>query len=272
MRIYFACMSTGESSTSTGSSKRPIQEPAAGVAALRRRERERLARQQELARLGELTAGLAHELKNPLSTIKLNLQLLQEDLAKFPVAEASLARVGTVRKEVDRLSATLDDFLRFAGRIELSAAPVELNGQVRDLIDFFYPQTQTAGVRLYASLTAANPICRLDANLFKQALLNLMLNALAAMPTGGELIIRTHVAGAYALVDVSDTGTGIAPEVKTRLFEAYFTTKKGGTGLGLATTRRIIEEHGGHISVTSEPRRGTNFRLELPLVRPAAQT
>ncbi len=133
------------------------------------------------------------------------------------------------------------------------------------MVDFFQPQAYAAGVRLHASLCAENPLCRLDGNLFKQALLNLMLNALQAMPGGGELIIRTHVDSAHVLVDISDTGVGISPQVMPHLFEAYFTTKKGGTGLGLATTRRIIEEHQGNVHVTSEPGRGTNFRLELPM-------
>ncbi len=230
-----------------------------------RLDRERTARLHQLATLGELAGGLAHELKNPLSTIKLNLQLLMEDLARMPGAETSHNRAVTVKKEVDRLGQTLEGFLRFAGRIELRTAPVHLNVLVQDLIDFFMPQAQAARVRLHASLAPEDPICNLDANLIKQALLNLMLNAQQAMPAGGELIVRTHVSGSNALVDVSDTGMGIAPEHLPRLFEAYFTTKKGGTGLGLATTRRIIEEHSGHIRVSSEPRRGTNFRLELPL-------
>lgn len=231
-----------------------------------RRDRERNARLHQLAVLGELAGGLAHELKNPLSTIKLNLQLLLEDLARLPGAESSQIRARMLTKEVDRLGQTLDGFLRFAGRIELRTSAVALNSLVQDLVDFFMPQAQAARVRLHASLAPENPQCNLDANLFKQALLNLMLNAQQAMPGGGDMIIRTHVSGSKALVDISDTGGGIPADVMPRLFDAYFTTKKGGTGLGLATTRRIIEEHFGHIHVTSEPNRGTNFRMELPLV------
>jgi two-component system, NtrC family, sensor histidine kinase HydH len=241
--------------------------PPAEPTELEKREQERIVRRHQLSQLGELAGGLAHELKNPLSTVKLNLQLLQEDLAHLPGAESSRSRTATLRKEVDRLSQTLDDFLRFAGRLEIRAQPVELNGLVRDLIDFFHPQAAAAGVRLHASLSPADPICILDANLFKQALLNLMLNGVQAMPKGGELIVRTHVDQGRAFVDVSDTGIGIAPEAMPRIFEAYFTTKKGGTGLGLATTRRIIEEHRGHIWVTSEPGKGTNFRMELPMAK-----
>ncbi len=215
--------------------------------------------------MGKLAAGLAHELKNPLSTLKLNLQLLQEDLAELPGAEASRNRVATMRKEADRLKQTLDDFLRFAGRIELRAQPAPLNTVVQDLVDFIHPQAAATNVRIHTALEARNPICNIDVNHFKQALLNLLINAIQAMTQGGELIVRTHISGKVVYLDVSDTGMGIAPENLARIFDAYYTTKKGGTGLGLPTTRRIIEEHQGHITVTSEPGKGTNFRIELPL-------
>lgn len=246
-----------------------------------RREMERVARLNQLAEMGKLAAGLAHELKNPLSTLKLNLQLLEEDLAGLPGAQRSLTRLATLRKEADRLRHTLDDFLRFAGRIELRPEIVALNDVVEELIDFILPQAQAARVRVLTSLAAENPRCRLDVNLFKQALLNLLLNAIQAMPAsrngeggtggaggggGGELLVRTLAAKDCAILYVSDTGVGIAPENLPRIFDAYFTTKKGGTGLGLPTTRRIIEEHNGHIAVTSDVGRGTSFRVDLPLV------
>lgn len=229
------------------------------------RESEREFRLHQLAKLGELAGGLAHELKNPLSTIKLNLQLLQEDIASVPDLDTSRARVQTLRREVDRLHQTLDSFLKFAGRIELDRQTVHVNSIIRDMIDFFNPQAAAHQVRVYASLTDEDLKVSLDINLFKQALLNMMLNAVQAMPSGGDLIIRTGVHDSTLILDVSDTGVGMPPSQLPRLFEAFYTTKKGGTGLGLATTRRIIEEHGGHVSVQSEPGRGTNFRLELPL-------
>jgi signal transduction histidine kinase len=230
-----------------------------------RRESERVFRLHQLAKLGELAGGLAHELKNPLSTIKLNLQLLQEDLADAPGLEQSRMRIQTLRREVDRLHQTLDSFLKFAGRIELDRRPVQVQYIIRDMIDFFAPQAAAHQVRVHASLMDQDLTANLDANLFKQALLNMMLNAVQAMPNGGELIIRTAVHDSTLILDVADTGVGIPPSQIPHLFEAFYTTKKGGTGLGLAMTRRIIEEHGGHISVWSEPGHGTNFRVELPL-------
>jgi signal transduction histidine kinase len=237
-----------------------------------RREMERVARLNQLAEMGKLAAGLAHELKNPLSTLKLNLQLLEEDLATLPGAQRSLNRLGTLKKEADRLRQTLDDFLRYAGRIELRLETVPLNTIVEELIDFILPQAQAARVRVLTSLTPDDPKCRLDVNLFKQALLNLLLNAIQAMPStptrqGGELFVRTLMAKDCAILYVSDTGVGITHENLPHIFDAYFTTKKGGTGLGLPTTRRIIEEHNGHIAVTSEIGRGTSFRVDLPLAQ-----
>jgi signal transduction histidine kinase len=241
-----------------------------------RREMERLGRLNQLAEMGKLAAGLAHELKNPLSTVKLNLQLMEEDLAKLPGAERSLLRLGTLKKEAERLRQTLDDFLRFAGRIELRTELVSINSVVEELIDFILPQAHDARVRVLTALAPGQPRCRLDVNLFKQALLNLLLNAIQAMAQpgrgeeaggggGGELLVRTLKSEDSVILYVSDTGIGIPPENLPHVFDAYFTTKKGGTGLGLPTTRRIIEEHNGHISVQSEPGRGTSFRVDLPL-------
>jgi len=237
-----------------------------------RRENDRLRRLSQLAEMGKLAAGLAHELKNPLSTLKLNLQLMEEDLAMLPGAERSLLRLTTLKKEADRLRQTLDDFLRFAGRIELRLDPVSINALLEELLDFVHPQAQANKVRVLTALAPENPHCRLDTNLFKQALLNLLLNAIQAMPqerqagAGGELLVRTIAAKDHVVVYISDTGVGIPPENLPHIFDAYFTTKKGGTGLGLPTTRRIIEEHNGSISVESEPGHGTSFRIDLPCV------
>jgi signal transduction histidine kinase len=232
-----------------------------------RRELERDARLTQLAEMGKLAAGLAHELKNPLSTIKINLQLMREDLAEIAGTERSQNRVAALLKETERLRETLDRFLKYAGRMELQRKPLPLNRLVEDLVDFVFPQAQAARVRIFASLTTEDTVCPLDEELMKQAILNLLLNAMQAMPEGGDLIIRTHLTPPpqdSAILDVSDTGGGIAPENLDKIFDVYFTTKKGGTGLGLPTTRRIIEEHGGHITATTEPGKGTNFRVELP--------
>ncbi|HEX7009598.1 MAG TPA: ATP-binding protein, partial [Phycisphaeraceae bacterium] len=249
---------------------------------------------QRLAELGTLTGGLAHEIKNPLSTIGLNMQLLQEDLAQIaasvppdsPLAD-SLGRVqrrfGSLQRETQRLREILEDFLRFAGRMRLERQPADLNELVDELADFFEPQARAAGVRLRRQLNASPASIHVDASLLKQALLNLLLNATQAMsearqksrPHGGadELILRTERQRSLGqdelLIHVTDTGPGIDNDVLDKLFQPYFSTKRGGSGLGLPTTRRIVEEHGGQIQVHSEVGRGSDFVVRLPLQPPA---
>ena len=222
---------------------------------------------ERLAELGTLTGGLAHEIKNPLSTVQLNLQLLEEDLrADHPTQTRVLNRLATVRNETARLRETLDDFLRYAGRLELDRKPTELNGLLEELVDFFTPQAQVQRVQLRLKKSDEPVVAWVDPKLVKQAVLNLMLNACQAMPGGGELMLAVSRNGSSdALVDVIDTGPGISPETAERIFQAYYSTKKGGTGLGLPMSKRIAQEHGGDLSVRSEPGRGSDFTLRLPI-------
>lgn len=229
---------------------------------------ERRARQAErLAELGTLTGGIAHEIKNPLSTVQLNLQLLAEDITPDNPAYARVKnRLATVHRETSRLRDILDDFLRFAGKMELDRRPTDLNELLEELVDFFAPQAQLQKTRLHLRRHPDGPLlANVDPKLVKQAVLNLMLNALQAMPDGGELILTAAQSDGQAVIDVIDTGKGIPPEALSRIFEAYYSTRKGGTGLGLAMTQRIVDEHGGRITVTSEPGKGANFRITLPL-------
>jgi signal transduction histidine kinase len=229
---------------------------------------ERRARDAErLAELGTLTGGLAHEIKNPLSTVQLNLQLLAEDLTPDNPAYGRIVnRLNTVQKETSRLRDILDDFLRYAGKLELDRQPTNLNELLEDLVDFFHPQAQLQRVRLRVRPHAGGPLTApVDPRLIKQAVLNLMLNALQAMPQGGELILGAAQQDGRALIDIVDTGKGIQPEAVDKIFNAYYTSKKGGTGLGLAMAQRIVKEHGGEISVKSELGKGSDFTLRLPL-------
>ena len=252
-------------------------------------ELERQARANErLAEQATMTRGLAHEIKNPLSTIGLNVQLLQEDAADSERAaedQPAIAeqagkvrrRLGTLGREAVRLREILEDFLRFAGRIELDRQPTDINALVDELAVFFEPQATEAGIKLRTQLNAQPPIATADPSLLKQATLNLMINATHAMsdaaadgrPHGGanELILRTSRGegkDAKLCIHILDTGPGIAEDVKAKLFEPYFSTKRTGTGLGLPTTRRIIEEHGGTLALHTELGKGSEFTIELP--------
>ena len=224
---------------------------------------------EHLVELGQLTGGLAHEIKNPLSTINVNLQLLAEDLARHDDEQHRrwLRRLTSVQEETHRLRGILDDFLRFAGKYELNLQRVDLRRMVEELTDFFAPQAEAAKVILRTALPEAATHCLLDEKLIKQAVLNLMINAVEAMPEGGELLVKVAANRSQALLEIIDTGPGIPPEKLPKIFEVYYSTKKGGTGLGLPTTRRIVREHNGTIRVESEPGKGTRFIITLPAAR-----
>ena len=228
---------------------------------------ERRTRQAErLAEIGSLTGGLAHEIKNPLSTVQLNLQLLAEDVTPDNPAHSRISnRLGVVQRETSRLRDILEDFLRYAGRLELDRKPVELNQLLEELVDFFAPQAQASRVQIRLKRSASPVMANVDPKLIKQALLNLMLNGVQAMPGGGELILSMAMRDDRAILDVIDTGSGIPEDVLPKIFQAYYTTKRGGTGIGLAMTKRIVEEHGGSIQVRSDPGKGTDFTIELPV-------
>ena len=238
-----------------------------------------------LAELGSMTSGLAHEIKNPLSTLHLNAQLLREEVLDAELPEETRAtvsrRVDALARETMRLKDILSDFLQFAGRMRLDPQPVDLRDLVSELADFFHPQAASAGVLVRVDLPGVPVRARVDAGLLKQALLNLAINAVQAMnPEGraergerrGELMFRLELdsTGDDARLSVIDTGPGIPEERHATLFRPYASTKPGGTGLGLATTRRIVEEHGGGVKLFNGPQGGACFTLTLPLGGPPA--
>jgi signal transduction histidine kinase len=227
---------------------------------------ERARRNERLAELGTLTGGLAHEIKNPLSTIQLNLQLLLEDIGPGdPLHGRFASRIATVQREGSRLKEILDDFLRYAGKIELQPQAVELNSMLDELVDFMTPQAQLGRVQLRLRRSDHPVYAMADPRLLKQAVLNLMLNGMQAMGAeGGELILSAECEPTECRIDVTDTGKGMSPEVQQKIFQAYFSLRKGGTGLGLAMAKRIVDEHGGRIAVRSEEGRGTVFSVFLP--------
>lgn len=230
--------------------------------------------QDHLAELGRLAGGLAHEIKNPLSTINLNLRLLSEDLARSGHEQHVrwLRRLQGVQDESNRLKTILDDFLKYAGKYELTPVNLDLRQVVGELCDFFAPQAEDAHVVLRNRLPDEPVMCRIDENLFKQALLNLMINAVQAMDDGGELIITVSAEHGEGVVEVIDTGPGIPADQLGRVFDVYYSTKKHGTGLGLATTRRIVHEHAGTIQLESEVGKGTRFVIAMPMAAESPQS
>jgi signal transduction histidine kinase len=222
---------------------------------------------QRVIELSELAGGLAHEIRNPLSTLKVNLQLLAEDLsaeADSNLRRRSLLRLQTLQSETERLQILLDNFLKLVSGHEINTRPVDIRNVVRHLVEFFTPRAEELDIRMRMQLSDQELICELDESLIQQALLNLCLNAQQAMPDGGELIVEATAEDEWARIDVTDTGIGIAAEVLDKLFKPFFSTRKGGSGLGLSVTRRIVSEHGGTIEVHSEPGKGSRFSVRLP--------
>jgi signal transduction histidine kinase len=217
--------------------------------------------------IARLAGGLAHEIKNPLSTIRLNMELLAEDLeeAQTPAQRRAMKRVEVVRKECHRLQELLDDFLNYAKVRRLQLEPSDLNHQIEDVLEFFAPEAAAAGVEIVTYLDPELPSVMLDRESFRRALLNLILNAKQAMPDGGQLTIRTVSQGDTVAIHLIDTGIGMDDRTASKMFEASFSTKPGGSGLGLPTTQKIIAGHHGRISVESEVGRGTQFTIELPV-------
>jgi two-component system sensor histidine kinase HydH len=209
--------------------------------------------------------------------MSINLALLQEDWERAGIArgsdgparthreERSLKRIRTLQREVQRLEQILDDFLHYARGGVVNRKPEDLARIVRELIEFVEPEDERAGIRHHVDLPFGLPLVLVDEPRIKQAVLNLLVNARQAMPDGGELIVRVRRMGSQVELSITDTGMGMSSETLGRCFDEYWSNKPGGTGLGLSTTRRIIEEHGGTITALSEEGRGSSFSITLPL-------
>lgn len=223
-----------------------------------------------LAELAGLAGGLVHEIRNPLSVFSLNLDLLIEDFAnpETPRDRRVLQRLKLLEKECRSLERILNDFLQFVRAGSLQLEPTDLNAVVRDFIDFYRPQAQESRVEISPHLDPNLPPVLLDARLFRQVLINLAQNARQAMPDGGVLELQTHVLGDRVALEVIDTGQGMDDKTKAKMFDVFFSTKSHGSGLGLPTVRRVVEAHGGTIACASEPGRGTQFTITLPVAKP----
>ena len=232
--------------------------------------------------LAQLTGELAHELKNPLSTIKVNLTLIREALDDIESVAGSedqrhrlagaMRKIAVVGKEADRLDRILDGFLRYVRSPELQFEKADLNVLVGDMVDFYSPQARSHSLTVRQSLADGPLIGRVDPVALKQVLLNLFINAQQAMDNGGELMIRTFRRGGLGVIHVSDTGKGIAPERLPAIFQPYQSSRAGGTGLGLATAKKIVQAHSGTITVHSELGKGTAFAITLPLANEDANS
>ncbi len=246
---------------------------------------ERLRQAEQFSALGQLAAGIAHEIRNPLNMISLGIDHVSSKLApvaRHPVlpertgapgadAEALHGLMLTMKQEIHRLNELVEQFLQHGKPLRVTLTEQPIAPLLVEVIQLAEQKARAQGIKCEARLPADLPPVRVDATQIKTCFMNVVLNAIQAMPAGGRLTIEAAIhptAARWLDVRVQDTGPGIPPELLPRVCEPYFTTKTLGIGLGLALTKRIIEEHGGRLLIESEPGQGTMVRLRLPVLEP----
>jgi len=227
----------------------------------------RLRRAESLAALTTLTAGVAHEIKNPLASIGIHIELIRKTLSgrKSVSARQVAENLEVIKEEVERLNRIVVDFLFAVRPLNTELILDEPNRLVRELLEFLRFELEQAGIRVELALLEPSPLIRLDEKYMKQALLNIIKNAISAMPKGGTLRIESQRKGASLQLKVSDEGVGIPEGNLDKIFEPYFTTKEFGSGLGLTLVYKIVKEHLGEIAVSSQVGSGTTFTLSFPI-------
>jgi len=230
--------------------------------------RERISTQlqvsERMAQLGRITAGVAHEVKNPLNSMRIWLENLKASLPEGDDMPQQAVRV--LDSEIDRLDTVVKRFLDFTRPPDMHQEETSLKDLLEEVLAVERPQMDKANIRVTARF-AEVPAVLADKDLLKQALMNLFVNSIEAMPKGGQLTLSLIRRGEMAEIEIQDTGRGIAPEHKQRIFQLFFTTRPGGSGIGLASAFRTVQLHNGSIGFESEMGQGTKFRIELPLAR-----
>jgi len=248
------------------------QRTAALQAEIQERKRLEAAKLQaeRLAMVGTMAAQVAHEVRNPLGSITLNLDLIQKEINKLARGQAGSPEEGRgqvieIREEVSRIQRVIEDYLQFARLPKLQLKPVALNELLGQKLDFMSGEFERAGVKLLTHFDPAVGTINADAGQLWQAMLNLIRNSLEAMPGGGELTVGTWSEAGQLRLRVTDTGKGMSAEQLKEVFVPFYTTKPSGTGLGLALVQQIAGEHGGHVECESIPGRGATFTIFLPV-------
>jgi signal transduction histidine kinase len=216
-----------------------------------------------LAAISRISGGVAHEVKNPLNAILLHVEVAR---AKLSRGETDVTpQMEIISREILRLDRVVKTFLDFTRPVELSLSNVPLQQLLAEIVDLARPQAESSKIRVYMEQGAEQVDVRVDHDLLKQAFLNIAVNAMQAMPEGGELRFTSTANEDTAEIRIADTGSGIPPELREKIFRLYFTTKKEGSGIGLAMAFRIVQLHDGTIDFTSEPGKGTTFFIRLPI-------
>jgi signal transduction histidine kinase len=227
---------------------------------------EQLRRADRLAALGQLSAGLAHEIKNPLASMKGSLEILSSD---FPAGHEKREFLDILEKELGRLNSVLTEFLQFARPPRPDRRPCNLKEVLDSIVVLCSKEANRQGVSIEVSYSGDVPELELDAAQIQQALLNIVLNGIQSMPFGGRLSIRVEESSGDLNVWIRDEGDGIPLENRSRIFDPFFTTKERGTGLGMAIAHNLIQGHGGDIRLVEEERPGSTFQVVLPSRSPS---
>lgn len=252
----------------------PGPAPGAGLV-IRLRDPEatrKIGRQLQLAdrlsAISQLTGGVAHEVKNPLNAMFMHVELARMKMAR---GDCDLEpQMDVISNEIMRLDRVVKTFLDFTRPVKLEMAEIPLDAFVNDLVELARPQAAAAGIEIVVKQSPESVLIHADTDLLKQAALNIVVNAIEAMPEGGTLTFESGVKGDTAEIRISDTGPGIPPELKDKIYNLYFTTKTKGSGIGLAMTFRIVQLHDGTIDLSSEPGKGTTFVMRFPVAVEAA--
>jgi two-component system, NtrC family, sensor kinase len=254
-------LSVGAESPSDDEIGRVASEFERMVGALRERD-EKLRKTERLAAAGRMAAHVTHEVRNPLNSIRLNAELLEEDLAKADEEPRRL--LASIVREVDRLTGLTEQYLRLVRLPDPRPTRLDLGALLDDVLEFLGPELARADVRVELQHGATGHL-EADEGQLRQALLNLCRNAREAMPQGGLLRVRTRDDDGAVSIDVDDQGPGIAASEREKIFDLFYTTKEHGTGLGLPLTRQIAEAHGGSVACLAGDTGGTRFELRLPI-------
>ena len=222
---------------------------------------------ERLAAIGKMAAHVTHEIRNPLSAMGLNVEMLEDELAHDSGAGRAEVKnlLKAIQREVQRLEHLSEEYLRVARLPQPRMEADDLANAVREIVEFATPEIENAGCKVFLRVPASLPAALFDEAQLRQALLNLLRNAREAMPSGGPIEVRVSAEGMSVVVDVDDQGIGVPEEIRARVFDPFFSTKGEGTGLGLAITRHIVEAHGGTVTCESRALGGTRFRIALPI-------
>jgi signal transduction histidine kinase len=230
---------------------------------VRRQIKGQLQTAERLTAINRVTSGVAHEVKNPLNAMLMHVELARIKLAKGDYDVNPQMEI--IASEILRLDRVVKTFLDFARPVEMKTAEIQVDAFVSEVLEIARPQAQAVGVTMSADLRAPGATIAADSDLLKQAALNIVVNAIEAMPKGGELRFESSIEGEEAEIRISDSGPGIPADKREKIFQLYFTTKKKGSGIGLAMTFRIVQLHNGRIDFSSEAGKGTTFVLRFPL-------